>query len=96
MTQLARDYAQKRTAFSAKLSDQSAHVSVLARMEIEARAAILLSLEVARLFGKVELGEATPAETDLMRILTPLAKLEFKIVSFRVVSQFSISHAIAI
>jgi len=76
MTQLARDYAQKRTAFSHKLSDQSAHVSVLARMEIEARAAILLSLEVARLFGKVEMGEATPAETDLMRILTPLAKLQ--------------------
>lgn len=76
MTQLARDYATKRTAFQNKLSDHQAHVSVLARMEIETRAAILLALETARLFGKIELKEATPREIDLMRILTPLTKMQ--------------------
>ena len=56
------------------MDNHQAHVSTLARMEIETRAAILLSLEVTRLFGKVELDEATEAEKNLMRILTPLAK----------------------
>ena len=56
------------------MDNHQAHVSTLARMEIETRAAILLSREVTRLFGKVELGEATEAEKNLMRILTPLAK----------------------
>ena len=45
-------------------------------MEIETRAAILLSVEVSRLFGKIELNEASEQEKDLMRILTPLAKLQ--------------------
>ena len=66
----------QRTAFQNKLSDHQAHVSVLARMEIETRAAILLALETARLFGKIELKEATPREIDLMRILTPLTKMQ--------------------
>ena len=76
MTQLARDYATRRTAFKTKLSNHQAHVSTLARMEIETRAAMLLTLEVSRLFGRVELNEATDREKDLMRILTPLTKLQ--------------------
>ena len=66
MVQLARDYATKRTAFKSKLSNHSAHISTLARMEVETRAAILLTLEVARLFGKVETNEATKTEIDIM------------------------------
>ena len=42
MNHLARDYATKRSAFGAELHKQPAHVSVLARMEIESRAAMLL------------------------------------------------------
>lgn len=76
MTHLARDYATRRSAFNNKLSNHHSHVATLARMEVETRAAILLTLEVARLFGKVEMNEATSDEADLMRILTPLAKLQ--------------------
>ena len=36
---------------------------------------MLLSLKVAGLLGRIELSEASNDETDLMRILTPLAKL---------------------
>ena len=72
---MARDYALKRSAFGASLDQQAAHVQVLARLEIESRAAMLLSLKVAGLLGRIELGEASNDETDLMRILTPLAKL---------------------
>ena len=72
---LARDYAKRRTAFGCNLDQQVAHVSVLARLDIESRAGILLSLEVSRLLGRIEVGEATEDEKDIMRILTPLAKL---------------------
>ena len=72
---LARDYAKRRSAFGFNLNQQVAHVSVLARLDIESRAAILLSLEVSRLLGRIEVGEATDDEKDIMRILTPLAKL---------------------
>ena len=72
---LARDYAKRRTAFGCNLDKQVAHVSVLARLDIESRAGILLSLEVSRLLGRIEVGEATEDEKDIMRILTPLAKL---------------------
>ena len=75
MNHLARDYATKRSAFGAELHRQPAHVSVLARMEIESRAAMLLGLEVSRLLGRVENNCASETEKDLMRILTPLAKL---------------------
>ncbi|CBY38153.1 unnamed protein product [Oikopleura dioica] len=76
MMHLARDYATKRTAFKETLSNHPAHVSVLARMEADVRAAELLSLEVTRLFGKCENGQASSIEEDLMRILTPLAKAQ--------------------
>ena len=72
---LARDYATQRSAFGATLDEQAAHVQVLARLEIESRAAMLLSLKVAGLLGRVELAEADRDEADLLRILTPLAKL---------------------
>ncbi|CAG5095093.1 Oidioi.mRNA.OKI2018_I69.XSR.g14029.t1.cds [Oikopleura dioica] len=76
MVHLARDYATKRTAFKKTLSNHAAHVSTLARMEVDVRAAELLSLEVSRLFGKSENGQASKTEQDLMRILTPLAKAQ--------------------
>ena len=59
MNQLARDYATKRSAFGQKLEKHAAHVQVLARLDVESRAAMLLSLQVARLLGKVELNQAS-------------------------------------
>ena len=62
---LARDYAKRRTAFGCNLDQQVAHVSVLARLDIESRAGILLSLEVSRLLGRIEVGEAIVDEKDI-------------------------------
>ena len=44
-------------------------------LQVETRAAVLLVLEIARLLGKEETGEATDSEIQLMRLLVPVMKL---------------------
>ncbi|XP_076452464.1 acyl-CoA dehydrogenase family member 11-like [Babylonia areolata] len=75
MVNLARDYSTRRQAFGSVLKDYPLHVQTLARMEVEARGASLLSLEAARLLGREEVGEATETETLLLRLLVPVMKL---------------------
>ncbi|KAK7087897.1 acyl-CoA dehydrogenase family member 11-like [Littorina saxatilis] len=75
MVNLARDYSTRRQAFGSVLTDYPVHVQTLARMEVEARGATLLVLEVARLLGREETGIATETETQLMRLLVPVMKL---------------------
>lgn len=81
---LAKDYANKRTAFGKKIIDHPLHTQTLCRLEMETRAATLLVLEVARLLGKQDADSLAPAgaakltserEDLLLRILTPLMKL---------------------
>ncbi|XP_078467763.1 acyl-CoA dehydrogenase family member 11-like isoform X1 [Lampetra fluviatilis] len=72
---LARDYASRRTVFGKLIKDHALHMQTLARMEVEARGAFLLVMEVARLLGLEEVGDATPRQRLLLRLLTPLAKL---------------------
>ncbi|XP_046556288.1 acyl-CoA dehydrogenase family member 11-like isoform X1 [Haliotis rubra] len=72
---LARDYSTRRNAFGNHIKNYPLHVQTLARLEVEARAATLLTLEVSRLLGWDDVGIATDAETQLLRLLTPLAKL---------------------
>lgn len=72
---LARDYASRRQAFGAPLADQPLHVETLAGLEVEYRAAFQLVFRLIELLGKEETGKATAAESSVLRLLTPVAKL---------------------
>ena len=43
--------------------------------QVETRGATLFVLELARILGKEDCGIITPHEADLLRLLTPIAKL---------------------
>jgi alkylation response protein AidB-like acyl-CoA dehydrogenase len=73
--ELARDYARRRVAFGAPLASKPLHQDTLAALEAEREGAFLLAFRVAALLGRLEAGDATPAERALLRALTPLAKL---------------------
>ncbi len=72
---LARDYAARRVAFGKPLSEQPLHLETLARLEVECRGALHLTLRCVELLGREDCGEATEAERATLRLLTPLAKL---------------------
>jgi acyl-CoA dehydrogenase len=72
---LARDYADKREAFGARLIDKPLHVDTMAAMVSEAQGAFLLAFRVVELLGRIESGEAARAEELASRLLTPIAKL---------------------
>ncbi len=72
---LAIDYARKRTAFGASLSEKPLHVDTLASIQAEAEAAFHLAFRVAELTGRSEAGEASESEMLLLRLLTPVMKL---------------------
>jgi alkylation response protein AidB-like acyl-CoA dehydrogenase len=72
---LAKNYAAKRVAFGAKLSEKPLHVDTLAGIEAEYQGAFLLSFRAVELLGREENGTLTEAEGALARLLVPLAKL---------------------
>lgn len=72
---LATDYATKRRAFGKFLNEYPLHNRTLAKLETEARAGFLLTMEVARLLGKVENNIATNEDQLILRLLTPVTKL---------------------
>lgn len=72
---LARDYARRRVAFGAPLSDKPLHQDTLAGMAAESEAAFLLAFRVIQLLGRCERKLASPEELQLFRLLTPVAKL---------------------
>jgi putative acyl-CoA dehydrogenase len=72
---LARDYADRRTAFGRLLREHPLHAATLAELELECRAAFHLAFRVVELLGREECGEASPAESELLRLLVPVAKL---------------------
>jgi putative acyl-CoA dehydrogenase len=72
---LASDYARRRQAFGKALIEHPLHLETLADMRLELRAAFLLAFRVVELLGKDECGEATEAESTLLRFLIPVAKL---------------------
>ncbi|XP_041377829.1 acyl-CoA dehydrogenase family member 11-like [Gigantopelta aegis] len=72
---LARDYSTRRQAFGNVLKNYPLHVQTLARMEVETRAACLMTFEVSRLLGREDVDVASEHEKQLLRLLTPLAKL---------------------
>lgn len=72
---LARDYATKRIAFGRPLSEHGLHLETLAELQVEFAAAFHLVFHAIELLGKDEVGEASAAESAVLRLLTPLAKL---------------------
>ncbi|MFT3791374.1 MAG: acyl-CoA dehydrogenase family protein [Rudaea sp.] len=72
---LAEDYAQRRRAFGKPLDEQPLHRATLANLRAQFEAAFHLAFHVAELLGLAQAGEASPAQQDRLRLLTPLAKL---------------------
>ena len=72
---LASDYARKRVAFGAPLSEKPLHVDTLAGLQAEAEAAFQLAFFVAELTGRAEVGEIDEAGALLLRLLIPVMKL---------------------
>ena len=72
---LAFDYAQKRVAFGAPLSEKPLHRDTLVTLLSETVAAFQLAFFVAELTGRSETREISDDEALLLRILTPIMKL---------------------
>jgi alkylation response protein AidB-like acyl-CoA dehydrogenase len=72
---LARDYAQKRRAFGAPLSEKPLHLETLADVQAEFEAAFHLTFRAVELLGREEAGVLTPREAELLRLITPVCKL---------------------
>ncbi len=72
---LATDYAKRRTAFGKPLIEHPLHVETLSDLALKFRASFLLAFRVVELLGKEECGEASDADLQLLRLLTPVAKL---------------------
>jgi hypothetical protein len=72
---LAADYAHKRVAFGAPLARKPLHVDTIAGLEAELRGALLLAFRVVQLLGREEAGVIDDDERELLRALTPIAKL---------------------
>jgi alkylation response protein AidB-like acyl-CoA dehydrogenase len=72
---LARDYARRRSAFGARLSEKPLHRETLAALEAEREGAFLLAFRAGALLGAREAGEGGDLTAALLRVVTPLAKL---------------------
>lgn len=72
---LARDYATRRVVFGMPLIDQPLHQQTLADLQAELEGCFHLTFHVAELLGKSEQADADEASSQLLRLLTPIAKL---------------------
>ena len=72
---LALDYSKKRAAFGRLIGQQPLHVETLAELVVEFEGNFMLTFHLAELLGRDELGQASPEESAMLRMLTPIAKL---------------------
>jgi alkylation response protein AidB-like acyl-CoA dehydrogenase len=72
---MLRDYSSKRQVFGATLDKQPLHTGTFAQEQSKLLAGFLLTMEMVRLLGKDECGEASANEQDLLRLFTPIAKM---------------------
>ncbi len=84
---LARDYAKRRFAFKAYLKDKPLHVDTLADLQAELDGAFHLTFWVVEMLGKHEHNKLDDAETALLRLMTPIAKLTTARQAVRVTSE---------
>lgn len=71
----ATTYASEREAFGKSIDSYPMVRETLVDLQVEIEAALAMCLEVARLGGANEIGEASDEEVQLLRILTPIAKI---------------------
>lgn len=72
---LSFDYASRRVAFGAPLSEKPLHVDTLATLQAEFEGAFHFAFYVAELTGRSETREMTDDDALLLRLLTPIMKL---------------------
>lgn len=72
---LARDYARKRVAFGAPLSEKPLHLDTLAGLQAELEGAFHLAFFVVELIGRDEAGQSDEEQAHLLRLMTPVMKL---------------------
>ena len=72
---LSFDYAHKRVAFGAPLSEKPLHRDTLATLLAETAGAFQLAFYVAELTGRSETREISDDDALLLRVLTPVMKL---------------------
>jgi alkylation response protein AidB-like acyl-CoA dehydrogenase len=72
---LARDYANRRVAFGMPLSEHALHAETLAGLQAELEAGFHLSFYAVELLGRVEALNADEMLQNLLRLLTPVVKL---------------------
>lgn len=72
---LAHDYSHRRRAFGHALTELPLHAETLADLWVEFEGNFLLTFRLGELLGRDETGSATPEESALLRMLTPIAKL---------------------
>lgn len=73
--QLARGYAACRTAFGRPLDRLPLQRQVLVQLAVQAEAALVLTMRLAALLGRIECGIAGVDETVIFRLGTSLTKL---------------------
>jgi alkylation response protein AidB-like acyl-CoA dehydrogenase len=71
----ARAYARVRETFGRPLETLPAHRATLTDLAVDYAAALALTMRCCELLGRTERGTASPEEAELLRGLTPLAKL---------------------
>src|SRR5215216_673476 len=72
---LAFDYANRRVAFGAPLSEKPLHLDTLAGLQAEFEGAFHFAFYVAELTGRSETREISDDDALLLRLLTPVMKL---------------------
>jgi acyl-CoA dehydrogenase len=72
---LARDYASRRVAFGAPLTDKPLHQATLAWLRVQHEATLQLTFRTVELLGREEAGVATEQELGALRLLLPITKL---------------------
>ena len=72
---LARDYAGRRTAFGATLAGKPLHVDTLAGLQAEYEGGFQLAFFAVEMLGRDECEGLDAAGKDLLRLVTPIAKL---------------------
>jgi acyl-CoA dehydrogenase len=72
---LARDFARKRVAFGTPLGQKPLHLDTLAALQAEFEGALHLTFFVVELLGRAEANRASAQQAELLRLLTPIAKL---------------------
>ncbi len=72
---LARDYGRRRVQFGAPLSQKPLHQETVAGLQAEAEAAFHLAFRTVELLGRDEAQDISERDAELLRLITPLAKL---------------------